>query len=297
VNKEISNEQQTTPEVDYNKFTVVRLRDILRHRGLRVAGNKADLIKRIISSDTVQPKQDSNVDQQGNALNYMLSCQLMHIDPPEISREISAPPTITFHQLHRVLQAAFGWGNVHLYRFDVSCGGKHEVATIQKEPDPDLLEPELKMEDDLWKHITMFLPPKPTPYFSKKTTLHEIVTKYPYMDIVYEYDFGDRWEHLIKVKGRGPSVETPSGVKCLGGTGHACAESVGGRGGWAELKAAFKAPVKSLDQMELINWYKNTCQNGDPRGLEDLNAFDLEATNEELSEMRMVTKDSLPPLD
>jgi hypothetical protein len=293
VTKDVHDAQHTTSEVDYSKFTVIKLKDILRDRGLRTTGNKADLIQRIMESDAVRPKQDSITDQQGNVLNYVLSCQLMYIDPPEISREISVPPTITFHQLHRVLQVAFGWASVHMYKFDVSRGDQNEVATIQKDPDPELFEPDSNEDEPLWGYIKMFMPKKPTPYFSKETTLHEIVTKYSSMDIVYEYDFGDRWEHLVKVKGRGPAVDTPYGVKCLSGTGHACAEDVGGRGGWAQLKAAFKAAVKSVDQLELIDWFKNECQNRDPSGLDDPSAFDLEAINEELSEINLGEKTDL----
>lgn len=51
----------------------------------------------------------------------------------------------------------------------------------------------------------------------------------------YEYDFGDSWVHRIEIVGRGGAEE---GWKCLDGTGHDCAEDVGGWKGWEELKKA-----------------------------------------------------------
>jgi len=87
------------------------------------------------------------------------------------------------------------------------------------------------------------------------------------VDVSYEYDLGDSWDHSIDFLGRANrnlrrTAGIPSGVKvaCLGGEGHPAAEDSGGAGGWENLKACFK---KRSDPYDRKDWYKNDCLNGE----------------------------------
>lgn len=71
-------------------------------------------------------------------------------------------------------------------------------------------------------------------------------------DLIYQYDFGDSWEHLITVLGRGDKLEF---FFCVDGEGHRCAEDV---------RNAYK---KRGGDKDLREWYEKTCINGDPAGL------------------------------
>ncbi len=39
---------------------------------------------------------------------------------PEIWRSVVVENSLTLHDLHNVIQAAMGWGNCHMYEFEVS---------------------------------------------------------------------------------------------------------------------------------------------------------------------------------
>lgn len=80
-------------------------------------------------------------------------------------------------------------------------------------------------------------------------------------DLIYQYDFGDSWEHLITVLGRGDKVEF---FFCVDGEGHRCAEDAGGPSGWEDVRDAYK---KISGDKDLREWYEKTCTNGDAAGL------------------------------
>lgn len=108
----------------------------------------------------------------------------------------------------------------------------------------------------------------------KKKTIH------------YTYDFGDGWEHVVSVAGRARGTEH---FQCLDGEGHGCAEDVGGYTGWKRLLEAFDLAKRdekelSLDQDELIKWYKEVCRNGQKGGLggREKWRWDREMVNERL---------------
>lgn len=79
--------------------------------------------------------------------------------------------------------------------------------------------------------------------------------------MTYQYDFGDSWEHLITVIGRGDKLEF---FFCVDGEGHGCAEDAGGPIGWEDVRNAYKGRRGDKDLRE---WYEKTCVNGDPAGL------------------------------
>ena len=100
--------------------------------------------------------------------------------------------------------------------------------------------------------------------------------------MVYEYDFGDGWEHQITVVGR--DAPTRSFV-CLAGSGHPAAEDVGGAYGWENLKEAYRAARPDASQRESRRWYQDQASNGDPLGLagDRVNTWDREQVNRDLA--------------
>lgn len=53
----------------------------------------------------------------GSDTVYQLKVTLEEIEPP-IWRRVLVPSGITFHKLHKIIQAAFGWQDHHLFDFD-----------------------------------------------------------------------------------------------------------------------------------------------------------------------------------
>jgi hypothetical protein len=105
---------------------------------------------------------------------YQFKITLKGIKPP-IWRRIQTKDC-TLDQLHEHIQTAMGWTNSHLHQFE-----------IEGEPygDPTLMEDDFEEMED-----------------STATKLGDIVPegtrRFRFM---YEYDFGDSWEHEILFEG------------------------------------------------------------------------------------------------
>ena len=110
---------------------------------------------------------------------------------PTVMRRLDVPLKIRLDRLHLVLQAAMGWTNSHLYEFqagDVGWGV----------PDPDF--------DD-------------GPLPAAKTTLADVVEDTGARTIHYLYDFGDGWDHAVKIERIGepnPQARYPQLVTAVG---------------------------------------------------------------------------------
>ncbi len=89
---------------------------------------------------------------------------------PLIWRRLLVKSSSTFFELHNILQITFGWENSHIFQFKVE---DYFIGI----PDPDNIE--VIDANDL--------------------TLGNILTEKDY-EVTYEYDFGDSWEHIIKVE-------------------------------------------------------------------------------------------------
>jgi hypothetical protein len=93
---------------------------------------------------------------------------------------------------------------------------------------------------------------------------------------IYEYDFGDGWEHLIEVEAELP-IETVAGPlpRCIGGERACPPEDCGGPNGYDELVAAIRDP----DHEENGNYVEWSGGDFDPE------SFDIEAVNRGLARL------------
>jgi len=99
---------------------------------------------------------------------------------PKISRTLELPITLNLAQLHEVLQAAFGWTDSHLHQFNI--GGLIYGAP---EFDEDGLSDSRIFEATEVRMIDLHFPDDPG--------------ENP-LTILYEYDFGDNWRHLLRLE-------------------------------------------------------------------------------------------------
>jgi Plasmid pRiA4b ORF-3-like protein len=197
--------------------------------------------------------------------NYILRVDLHPeaITNPRITRTLSCPATATFAALHQALLVAFGWSNTHLYDFDVfghdDVTGHDSRFSLRV---PIFKITDLETVDDDFS----FGMPAPPNRDSSKVKLFTVLEdpKTRGKNIVYNYDFGDGWEHIITCTGR---TDSTTCFVCLGGEGHGCAEDVGGYRGWQELLRAYDAQNQTRDQKERIAWFEKFASNKDPRGL------------------------------
>ena len=147
-----------------------------------------------------------------------LKIALRYVKPP-IWRRVEVPDTLTFWELHFVLQILFDWENSHLFEFRQGRGSINDFLTGSP---PVLPGDENNMPE--WQ-----LDPR-------QTTLDEILTKSK-DKLTYVYDFGDYWEHDIVVEKVVPLAagHATSAVRCLTGKRAAPPEDIGGFSGYEQL--------------------------------------------------------------
>ncbi|MCL5275037.1 MAG: plasmid pRiA4b ORF-3 family protein [Chloroflexi bacterium] len=179
---------------------------------------------------------------------------------PPIWRRIEAPSNIRLDKLHDVLQIIMGWKYAHLHQFIVNAHDRTNTV-FYGAIDSDM---GFNQFDDLNMRN------------ESKARLNEILTA-PKSRIIYEYDFGDSWEHdivLEKLLPPEPGVKYP---RCIAGKRNGPPEDVGGIWGYAHLLDAITHPASS-DDRELIEWVGGDF---------DPEAFDLEAINARLRRIRL----------
>lgn len=135
---------------------------------------------------------------------------------PCIWRQIAVPGNFTLAELDRIIQLAMGWTNSHLHQFVIE-GRRYGIP------------------DDEWQDELPLLP-------DDRTTLDEAIGD-SVKDFIYEYDFGDGWDHQVTVQ----MVMLPDGERntwpmCLAGANACPPEDVGGISGYDEFLLAMRDP-------------------------------------------------------
>ncbi|KAK7894538.1 hypothetical protein LTR67_006299 [Exophiala xenobiotica] len=244
-----------------------------------------------------QPSVGSSVttNNESRPVNYLFHCVVAGTMDPMVTRMLSIPSTLTLEQMHMVMQIAFGWGNCHLWKFDLV-----KLYSTEKEEREDQrkngIMPLLTFQMDPWNMQESCPESKDTFKDASKWRLCDIFAKDEFRDkvgLTYEYDFGDSWEHQISFIG----VESPTlrmGLMadaeynfplCFAGEGHPIAEDCGSYPGWEAVKEVFTKP-RSRDPEDLKNWYKTCCANGDPKGLNPYQWSILDI-NDDLEQIRV----------
>lgn len=188
---------------------------------------------------------------------FRVRLDLVGAQPP-VWRRLELPGDLTLDQGHAVLQAAMGWGDVHLHRFRTGADYRspHFVTRLDlEEGETGVLETEVRLDqvlvakgDRLW----------------------------------YEYDFGDGWEHVITVE----TVldELPPEPRCTDGRMACPPEDCGGVGGYEELASwvrargpagSLPAPFEHAD--EVRDWLPTEWHP---------DRFDVEEVNADLTRLR-----------
>jgi hypothetical protein len=174
---------------------------------------------------------------------YQIKVTLKDAKPP-IWRRLLVPGNIKLNRLHVTLQIAMGWTDSHMHQF---IAGREYYST----PDPDFdfdCKPESKTKlDDLLK--------------KEKTS------------IIYEYDFGDGWEHKIVLEKILPFTTDFKAPVCLKGVGACPPEDCGGPFGYAHMLEVIGNPGHP-EHDEMVEWLG--CDDFDP------DFIDIEDVNEGL---------------
>lgn len=144
---------------------------------------------------------------------------------PQVMRRIVVPLTIRLNRLHLVLQAAMGWTDSHLYEFRFGDTGFGI-------PDPD------------WGD---------GPLDARKATLRTALLDAGRKSFKYLYDFGDGWEHSIKVEKIEPCITDIGLPLLIAASGRCPPEDVGGPPGYSEFLEALNDPAHEQHE-DVLRW-------------------------------------------
>ena len=134
---------------------------------------------------------------------------------PAVTRRLDVPLGLRLDRLHLALQAAMGWTDSHLYAFSA---GDAEWGV----PDPEFRDGARS---------------------AAKETLRDVIEDTGAKTIHTLYDFGDSWDHAIKIERVTDAEPGRLHPRLVGLQGRCPPEDVGGPPGYAAFLAALADPA------------------------------------------------------
>ena len=156
---------------------------------------------------------------------------------PRVWRRVQVPDEYSFWDLNVAIQDSMGWCDYHLHKFRFQL--QDEIVKIGIPDDTD--------EDD---NIEAGWNVKLVEYFPE-----------PGVRSLYEYDFGDCWQHevlLEKVLRREADVKYP---RCIAGKNACPPEDCGGPGGYADLSRILRN-TKHEEYQQMMEWMSSMVKLG-----------------------------------
>lgn len=159
---------------------------------------------------------------------YQFKITLKGSKPP-VWRRIQVPETYTFWDLHVAIQDAMGWSDCHLHQFE-------------------LVNPSTRMRVEIGipsegfgfdREVLHGRKQKIAEWFSMQNKLAE-----------YVYDFGDNWEHTVKLEKTLPRENNVNYPKCIDGKRACPPEDCGSLWGYEEIcrgKSEFQEEFSDYD--------------------------------------------------
>ncbi len=177
---------------------------------------------------------------------YQLKITLLECKPA-IWRRVTVTDGSTLYDLHLIIQQSLGWTNSHLHQFIID-------GEYYSDPEFELGEYLKAVHDEY------------------VTTLDKVIAGEK-ARFIYEYDFGDSWEHEIRVEKILPLNEGGTYPQCIAGARACPPEDCGGVWGYAEFLDAIRDPSHP-EHKQMLGWIGGSF---------DPEHFDLEIINRRLS--------------
>ena len=168
---------------------------------------------------------------------------------PKIWRRLLIPSDLLLSDFHKIIQVSMGWTNSHLHQFI-----KNRIFYTER-----------MLDDDLWGEMDNV---------DYKFIRVSDLLKKEKERIIYEYDFGDGWEHHIIVEKILPIDSKINYPVCVKGKMNCPPEDCGGIWGYASMLEILEQPDHE-EYESFIEWLG---------GKFEPEYFDLEEINELLSE-------------
>lgn len=154
---------------------------------------------------------------------YQLNIQLA-LEGHKIWRRVQIPANYSFRSLHNLIQIVFDWQNYHLHEFSVVRKDNKNLKIVMDDA-PEIMESANLSQNEIIQE--------------RFVSLTDIFSLHP--EIIYEYDFGDSWKHIITLEKS--ITATSSQAKLIEGKGERPPEDVGGLHGFNEYLTVINDPT------------------------------------------------------
>ena len=157
---------------------------------------------------------------------FQIKITLNDTNPP-VWRQLLVEPNTVLEDLHKIIQTSMGWTNSHLHQF-VYDGKSYSNPDYNDE-----LDDELQID---YRNISI-----------------GELTKKKGQIIVYEYDFGDGWEHTIMLETIMTEEKDKEYPICIAGQRNCPPEDCGGTPGYESLLETIADPHHS-EYESMMEW-------------------------------------------
>ncbi len=250
------------PEVRYRDYTGVAARTVITEALARPvcpaesaqAEHVADYLELLRARVTLLPATSAARPEPNTSAARTRSPRNIHRikvtlrgSKPPVWRRFEVPSDISLRRLHGVIQAGFGWQDLHLHVFDTTAG----QFGIR---DPD--EPDVR--SDASRRLSS-------------------VADWPGDHFEYEYDFGDSWRHVVSVEAVHPAEPGVAYPRCTAGKRACPPEDCGGISGYNRMLRVLSDPHHEDHQARLTWLGVSSAAEFDPE------RFDPDVVNDRLS--------------
>jgi Plasmid pRiA4b ORF-3-like protein len=188
--------------------------------GLDPAGLQ-ELLRRLAAAGPAGPAErppppSRRRPRRADAATYRVRIDLSETRPP-VWRRLELSSSLFLDEVHDVIQAAFGWTDSHLHRFGSGSAyyGKETEYYLcpfeVEEGEPGIPEEQVRLDE---------------------------VLQDPGETLFYGYDFGDDWQHVIRLEAVLPRSESARRARCTAGRRPGPPEDCGGVEGYELIVAA-----------------------------------------------------------
>lgn len=242
------------------------------------AGELQDVLRRVLVGGTVgvdafrrSTPPSRRRPRRLDVVTYRIRIDLTGTRPP-LWRRLEVASDLFLDDFHDVIQAAFGWTDTHLHRF--GCGPQYYSHDTEYYLCPfEVDEGETGVPED-------------------QVRLDEVLVEIG-DKLFYTYDFGDDWQHNIRLEAVMCREDHAPRVVCTAGRGPGPAEDCGGVDGY-ELIIAATDPTHADHADGIAEYARCFGDDADPACFTPT-TFDIGAINEALVELRL--DDTTPQID
>ena len=164
----------------------------------------------------------TRMDRLGNHLQIVrLSITLLGMEP-KVTRRMDILANTPLDDLHCYIQAAMGWDDYHFWGFDAT---RYKQRAVWTPADDNFNGSPGLASDATVLDVIDFLDGKP--------------------EFMYTYDYGDSWQHKIRIGKIQPALKDRLYPYLVSGSGRCPPEDIGGSWGYADFLDAFDNPDSS----------------------------------------------------